>query len=239
MAAIVAAIVLWHATVYVFARFTYVIEGRTLVARRYILGRVSLGRWRVDLAQIRDARPSVLRIPPRARKLGIPYSLRGVLLVAGHQGWLGKGDVYVTPDDPDAFIRTVREALGPAVEPAPAPAGPAVPLLAGVPRWLTDLFAVLCGLPALIVAAHVGTFSVGGAFLRLGARSALGEALAVLEIAAVAFMCGWMIVDAYRKLRRESSARYLIWLVAMFAYFPTAWLYYLLEWRPASAHRER
>ncbi len=231
---IVAGILLLYLPVYVFPRFDYQIEDDVLVVRRFILGGVPFGRWRVKLTRFRKARLSVMRIPARARVLGRMYSFKGVVLVPMKRRWLGKGSVYITPDDPTAFIGEISAALvGCATGSASLPPGPP-PFLASVPRWVTDLLALATALPASIAACRLFYWIRGGEFLG-HAPTVTVHTLAMSLLVLVVAVCVWMVCDAFRELRRTGGYRYLIWLLVMILLFPSAWLFYLAEWRPRAS----
>ncbi len=229
-----------HLIVYVFARFSYEIAEGELRARRHILGGIPFGKWAIRLTEIRAARRSLLFIPPWARMVGNPYSLRGAVLLIDKGGLFARRTVYLTPSDPDEFVARIGALIGaaPAEDTIPERRS-ATPLGALLPVWLGDLTAALSGIPVFVVLARDGCLAVVPILFRSFGPSAGGQLLAVGTIGLITLMCLWMIADCVRELRRTAKARLMVWLAAMFLFYPSAWFYYFTEWRPRRAMMRR
>jgi len=238
--AAVAAVLAAHAIVYVFPRFTYELTAEHLRIRRYVLGRIPLGKWSVRLTQVRDARQTFLSIPPTARLLGRPYSAWGVVLVLDTRGLLGRRKVFVTPDSPAQFVEEVRRAAGlPRGEGESRPGKPDRALGAGItPRWLTDAPVACSGVLAFYVLQKGSYLHATYILVHSFGHLPFGHALAIGAMIVISAVCVWMIVDSMIALFRTHNMRFLVWLIAIFVLFPAAWLYYVLEWRPRAAGRD-
>jgi len=232
-ALIVAAVVVAHLVLAVFPRFSYDIAGGALAIRRFILGRVPFGGWHVNLAEVLEARRSVLWIPWRARILGGSYSTRGVVLVLKPRRFRVWRAIYVTPENPEQFVQQINRTLGvrrtklTSQERYTRPA-----LTRKVPVWLGHVVAVLSGMSTALALTHGGYLETVRTLVEFFGPSPAGRALAVASNALIVLMSFWMIVDCFGEFRRTQWPRFAAWLAAMFLFYPTSWFYYVIEWRP-------
>jgi hypothetical protein len=234
-AALIAAYLAIHIWVHVVPEFRYTVDARTLTVERRLAGGISFGRWRFELSDFASARVTTLWIPPWSKLLGRAYVLHGVVLTFRSPRLLAKRSVFLTPPDPDAFVRTVRPLLVASAHQeklAGPPEGATPPRSGRLPLWLCDGYAAVSGAVAIACLAGAGYLASGGYLLHALSGVTGGTALAAGAIAALAWMCVWMIADCVGELRRSPSRAAVGWLVAMFVFYPTAWAYYVLRWRP-------
>jgi hypothetical protein len=212
---------LYWLAVIIFPSYRYEIEGSFLVIRRQVLGRIPFGTARVPLADISAVEQTLGRIPWGATLRGRPLAREGVVLVLQARHRLRK--LYVTPDNPEAFVSQLVEFT--TIMP-PGPPRAIGTVLNRVPVWVADLLAMISGgltIPLLVVPRSV--VNLPGGIVVVGVGSAL--------ILAMVFL---MVFDSARRPAKNRSPWFTLWPTAIIIIFPLAWLYYMIEWRPR--HRE-
>jgi len=210
--------------------FEYRFGDSVLTIRRRAFRVLPSGTWHVQLANIlRAERTGFWRFPLRGETYcaGRWWAREGVVLTL-KQAVDGFDRVYVTPPDSALFVAEMAGRLGDAIL-APAP-----PPTDAERRLATRRGDALASVAAVSFCVCL-TITVGGV---LGLFAESGAALVAAIACMVVFlpMVLWMWYDCVIALGEKRQRRLAFWLLAQFLFFPSAWLYYLIEWRPRAFH---
>lgn len=218
--------VLAYVGVVVLPRFGYRLEAGSLHVRRWVFRVVPCGTWDFDLANIaRVERKGFWQFPLRGETYcaGRWWAREGVVLTL-KEAIDGFDRVYVTPPAPDLFVGELVGRLGTALL-APAPLLTEAEKRSAVRKG--DAFASLAAISfcvwlVLVVGGRLGLLAWNG-----GAPVA-GVACAVLFLPMVL----WMWYDCLTMLGETRARGLAVWLLVQTFFFPSAWAYYVTQWRP-------
>jgi len=210
--------------------FDYRFTDGVLIIRRRAFRVLPSGTWRIQLANVlRAERTGFWRFPLRGETYcaGRWWARDGVLLFL-RVAIEGFERIYVTPASAESFMAELTRRLGDGVlQPAAVPT--AAQRSVAVRRG--DALALASGV-ALV--AWLGILEGGISFSLFPVTPAL---LVVAVLCGLVFlpMVIWMWYDCVIALGERKQRPTAFWLVAMFLFFPSAWVYYLAEWRPRTS----
>jgi uncharacterized membrane-anchored protein len=205
-----------------FSHYLYEIQGEWLIVRRRALGGIPLGTTRIRLDDIHVIERSVAQVPWGALLRGSPLAREGVVIALDPRHRPQR--IYLAPRDPAKLVSELASLTRATV--IEVPTRDVRTFLDLCPLWLADLWAVMSG----VLTALALTLP------RSMAENSGGWIFVCLTVASMVAMVLLMMYDSLRAPRGAESRLSTLWPFLVVFLFPSAWLYYVVEWRRRHRH---